>query len=137
MDDNTKLLYAQNYKLNFGDHTLTTKAKIDNFEFLENIYYLKTYDQITRLEKDSSLFFETVPGATVHNFIQNDDELSFSLLGNGHTSITLQLEGETVYRILNNKNSLLGSGVANSSGKINFSLELDPLKETHCIIKKS
>ena len=47
-----ELLRAENDgTLSFGDYTLPTKTKKDNFEFEGDIYKVKTFAEITKLEK--------------------------------------------------------------------------------------
>ena len=48
-----ELLRAENDgTLSFGDYTLPTKTKKDNFEFEGDIYKVKTFAEITKLEKN-------------------------------------------------------------------------------------
>ena len=46
----------ENGKLSFGDYTLAAKAKLDNFEKDGDIYKVKTFKEITKLEKTDSLY---------------------------------------------------------------------------------
>ena len=47
-----ELLRAENDgTLSFGDYTLAAKTKKDNFEFEGDIYKVKTFAEITKLEK--------------------------------------------------------------------------------------
>ena len=56
-----ELLRAENDgTLSFGDYTLPTKTKKDNFEFEGDIYKVKTFAEITKLEKNGT------GGCTVH-----------------------------------------------------------------------
>ena len=49
-----ELLRAENDgTLSFGDYTLTSKTKKDNFEFEGDLYKVKTFAEITKLEKES------------------------------------------------------------------------------------
>ena len=42
----------ENGKLSFGDYTLAAKAKLDNFEKDGDIYKVKTFKEITKLERN-------------------------------------------------------------------------------------
>ncbi|MDD3570816.1 MAG: endosialidase, partial [Lachnospiraceae bacterium] len=53
--------------LSFGNHLLDSKKKVMDFEVSGDLYYVKTYNEITKCEKNSKLLLETVPGATIHN----------------------------------------------------------------------
>ena len=45
--------------LSFGDYTLDSKTKLDGFEFQGDIYKVKTFKEITKLEKNG--MFVDVP----------------------------------------------------------------------------
>lgn len=51
--------------LSFGDYTLDTKTKKDGFEFQGDIYKVKTFKEITKLEKNGMFVYESVPGTAV------------------------------------------------------------------------
>ena len=51
--------------LSFGDYTLTSKTKLENFEFQGDLYKVKTFAEITKLEKNGMLIYESVPGTAV------------------------------------------------------------------------
>ena len=49
-----ELLRAENDgTLSFGDYTLAAKTKKDNFEFEGDIYKVKTFAEITKMEKNA------------------------------------------------------------------------------------
>ena len=75
-----ELLRAENDgTLSFGDYTLPTKTKKDNFEFEGDIYKVKTFAEITKLEKNGMFVYESVPGSTVENFKETDAEVTFTV----------------------------------------------------------
>ena len=50
-----ELLRAENDgTLSFGDYTLASKTKKDNYEFAGDLYKVKTFSEITKLEKKTS-----------------------------------------------------------------------------------
>ena len=65
--------------LSFGDYTLDKKTKLDNFEFEGDVYKVKTYNEITKLEKNGLFVYESVPGTAVESFSMTDSEVSFSV----------------------------------------------------------
>ena len=89
-----------NGTLSFGDYTLGEKTKKDGFEFEGDLYKVKTFHEITRLEKNDIMVLETVPGATVHNFAVTEKGASFAVEGKEDVQITMELEPETEYKIL-------------------------------------
>ena len=54
--------------LSFGDYTLASKTKLDGFEFQGDIYKVKTFREITKLEKNGMFSYESVPGTAVEHF---------------------------------------------------------------------
>lgn len=67
----------ENGTLSFGDYTLKTKAKRDNFDYQGNVFKVKTFDEITKLEKNGMFAYESVPGTTVTNFVETNNGASF------------------------------------------------------------
>lgn len=63
----------ENGTLSFGDYTLDTKAKKDKIEFEGDMYKVKTFKTMTKLDKNGQLIFESVPGSAVHNFAATTD----------------------------------------------------------------
>lgn len=58
-----ELLRAENDgTLSFGDYTLASKTKKDGFEFKGDLYKVKTFAEITKLEKNGMFVYESVPG---------------------------------------------------------------------------
>ena len=54
--------------LSFGDYTLASKTKKDNYEFEGDLYKVKTFSEITKLERNGMFVYESVPGSAVENF---------------------------------------------------------------------
>ena len=44
--------------ISFGDYTLSTKAKLDNFEHQGDLYKVKTCQEITKLERNGMFVYE-------------------------------------------------------------------------------
>ena len=76
------------------------KKKILDFEVNGNLYKVKTFKEITKLEKDGKMILETVPGATIHNFNMTDKGVNFVVEGTEDLQLTLELEPEMEYKIL-------------------------------------
>lgn len=119
-----ELLRAENDgTLNFGDYTLPTKTKKDNFEFEGDIYKVKTFAEITKLEKNGMFVYESVPGSTVENFKETDAEVTFTVSAPEDVQFTLELEPESEYEVLIDGESA-GKMNTNLSGKLSVSVEL-------------
>lgn len=113
----------ENGTLSFGDYTLEAKTKKEGFEFQGDTYKVKTFGEITRLEKNESVVFESIPGTAVEQFAATEDEVTFAVSGPANAQITLQMEADTEYVVyMNDVNA--GEIVTNMSGKLSFSVEL-------------
>lgn len=50
-----------NETLSFGNYKLSSKSKADNFEFGGDLYKVKTFKEITKLERNGMFVYESVP----------------------------------------------------------------------------
>lgn len=85
--------------LSFGDYTLDAKAKLDNFNHAGNVYKVKTFREITRLEKDGVFAYESVPGTAVTGVAFTDGGVCFAVEGPEDAEITVGLEDKTSYNV--------------------------------------
>ena len=109
--------------ISFGNYTLNVKSKASDFEHQGDLYKVKTFNEITKLEKNGMFVYESVPGTAVFNFDTKGNILSFKVEGNDTAQITLELEAEKEYEIFKN-NSFLDKMKTNLGGKLVLSLEL-------------
>ena len=132
-----ELLRAENdVTLSFGDYTLGSKTKLDGFEFQGDIYKVKTFSEITKLEKNEMFVYESVPGTAVTNFNASEQVVTFSVSAMQDVQFTLELEADTEYVVyLDDVN--VGDMKTNLSGKLSVSAELEPERSMEVkIIKK-
>lgn len=113
-----------NQTLSFGDYTLGAKSKLSDFEFQGDLYKIKTYNEITKLEKNGMFVYESVPGTTVFNFRQTENETEFTVEGNEDAQITLELEPEQEFEIFVDQESM-GIMKTNLGGKLMLSASLE------------
>ena len=119
-----ELLRAENDgTLSFGDYTLTSKTKKDNYEFDGDIYKVKTFAEITKLEKNGMFVYESVPGSAVENYRETETEVEFAVSAKGDVQFTLELEPESEYEVFIGGESA-GRMSTNLSGKLSVSVEL-------------
>ncbi|HJB45417.1 MAG TPA: endosialidase [Candidatus Mediterraneibacter surreyensis] len=119
-----ELLRAENDgTLSFGDYTLSAKTKKDNYEFEGDIYKVKTFAEITKLEKNGMFVYESVPGSAVENFRETEKEVAFTVSARGDVQFTLELEPESEYEVFIDGVSA-GKMNTNLSGKLSVSVEL-------------
>lgn len=111
--------------LSFGDYTLASKTKLDNYEFEGDLYKVKTFSEITKLEKNGMFVYESVPGSAVENFKETEKGVSFQVSAPEDVQFTLELEPESEYEVLVDGESA-GKMTTNLSGKLSVSIELNP-----------
>ena len=109
--------------LSFGNYAAKDKIKVNDFEHMGNIYSLRSHNEVTRLEKNSEMLIETVPGATVTNFILDDNSCSFDITGAASVQVTLGLAPESTYH-LRVTGEVSEEIATNRSGKLSFGAEL-------------
>ena len=112
-----------NGTISFGDYSLNTKAKLDNFEVAGDLYKVKTFKEITKLERNGLFVYESVPGTAVTGFKQTEDTVEFMVEGAEDAQITLELAEETEYEISIDGASA-GVMKTNLGGKLSVSVEL-------------
>ena len=114
-----ELLKAEeNGSLSFGDYSLTQKTKLDDFSFEGDTYKVKTFQEITRLEKNGGVVYESVPGSAVHGYKETERQIVFE------TEAADEVEPEKEYKVYVNDTNI-GKLKSSLSGKISFSIELD------------
>ena len=112
------------------------KTKKDNYEFEGDIYKVKTFAEITKLEKNGMFVYESVPGSAVESFKETESEVSFTVSAGGDVQFTLELEPESEYEVFVDGTSA-GKMSTNLSGKLSVSVELSdgqnvPVKVVKC-----
>ena len=110
--------------ISFGNYELDVKSKLSDFEHEGDLYKVKTYNKITKLERNGLFVYESVPGTSVFSLDMKENLLSFQVTGKDSAQITLELEAEKEYEIFKN-DSLLGNMKTNLGGKLVFSVELN------------
>ena len=113
----------ENGTISFGNHLMDEKKKVLDFEVSGDLYKVKTFCELTKLEKNGKMLLEAVPGATVHNFAMDDKGARFTVEGAEDVQITMELEPETEYKILIDDVNV-GKMKSNLAGKVTFSVEL-------------
>ena len=112
-----------NGTISFGDYSLDAKAKLDNFEHDGDLYKVKTFREITKLERNGMFVYESVPGTAVFNLAQDGNQMSFRVEGPEDAQITVELEAEAQYEVYLDGAST-GKMETNLGGKLSFSVEL-------------
>ena len=121
--------------LSFGNFALATKTKKDGFQYQGDSYKIKTFREITKLERNGMFVYESVPGTVVHDFRATDKAVNFVVEGEEDSQITLELEAEKEYKIHIDK-VYVGKMKTNFGGKLNLSVELEPAKMVDILVEK-
>lgn len=108
--------------LSFGNYSLGEKKKVSDFEHQGDLYKVKTFKEITKLERNGMFIYESVPGTAVFHLDVADDKLSFDVSATEEAQITLELEPEKEYEIYRDDISL-GKMKTNLGGKLVFSVD--------------
>lgn len=120
-----KLIYKEkDGTLSFGNYLLQEKKKLADFKYEGDLYKIKTYFEITKLEKNGMFVYESVPGTSVNHMKVTENGMNFSVEGKEDAQITLELEPEKEYKVTidENESSIVKT---NMSGKLNLSVELN------------
>lgn len=110
--------------LSFGNYLLDIKTKKSDFQYEGASYKIKTFREITKLEKNGALVYESVPGSVVTGFRGNKDVAEFEVEALGDISFTLEMEPESEYKLVIDGVSA-GRIPTNVGGKLNASLSLN------------
>ena len=113
-----------NGAISFGNYDLPQKTKLGDFEVAGDMYKVKTFKEITKLERNGLFVYESVPGTAVTNFKQDEKTVSFTVEGPEDAQITLELAEETEYEITIDGKSA-GTMKTNLGGKLSMSVELE------------
>ncbi|MBQ2251207.1 MAG: endosialidase [Lachnospiraceae bacterium] len=113
----------ENGTISFGNYMLDVKSKLEDYEHDGDLYKVKTFHEITKLERNGMFVYESVPGTAVTNFCVNNTEVAFTVSGAQDAQITIQLEDDMDYEVFTD-GAAVGGMKTNMSGKLSLSVEL-------------
>lgn len=123
--------------ISFGNYELEKKTKLADFEYQGDLYKVKTYHEMTKLERNDIFVYESVPGTTVIDLKTQDGGMEFTVEGAEDAQITLGMEEDTEYKvILDGVN--VGHMTTGLGGKLSFSVELEKAEQVRvqiCIVE--
>lgn len=125
----------QNGAISFGNHKLAAKAKLEDFKHDGDLLKVKTFNEITKLEKNGGFLYESVPGTSVHNLTERADGMDFTVEGDQDAQLTVGLMEDTDYEVFVDGESI---GIMNTGlgGKVSLSVELAAADEVAVKIVK-
>lgn len=115
--------------LSFGNYELEKKSKLSDFEHDGDMYKVKTFKEITKLERNGTFVYESVPGTAVNSFYESDSEMRFTVEGTGDAQITVEAENGAEYKVYVDDINV-GTVTANLGGKLVLSVELNSGKSS-------
>lgn len=86
--------------ISFGDYELAAKTKLKDFNHQGDLYKVKTFKEITKLERNDLFVYESVPGTAVENFQVSQESVEFQVSGPEDAQITLGMEEDSEYQVL-------------------------------------
>ena len=111
--------------ISFGNYELPAKSKKSDFEHDGDLYKVKTFKEITKLERNGMFVYESVPGTAVSHLKATENGMSF----------TVELEEETSYQVFVDDKEV-GEMKTNLGGKLVLSVELDSTESAAVRIEK-
>ena len=122
--------------ISFGNHKLAQKAKVEDFKHAGDLLKVKTYNEITKLEKNGMFLYESVPGTSVRDFKESENGVEFIVEGDEDAQITVGLTDDTEYEVFVAGQSV-GTMKTGLGGKLSLSVELAAAGEVSVKIVKA
>ena len=113
----------ENGSISFGNYELSQKSKVSDYPHQGDMYKVKTFQEITKLERNGMFVYESVPGTSVFSLEQDGSSMSFEVEGPEDAQITVEMEPDTEYEVFIEQAST-GKMKTNLGGKLSFSVEL-------------
>ena len=108
--------------VSFGNHKLAEKNKKEEALGADS-YKVKTYQAMTKLEKNDMFLYESVPGTSVLSFLETEKGVEFVAEGDEDAQLTVGLKDDTEYEVfVGGKN--IGKMRTGLGGKLSLSVEL-------------
>ena len=119
----------------FSNYKIKEKGKVEDFNHEGNLYKVKTFNTMTKLEKNGLFLYESVPGTSAINFKEDENGVSFFVTGDGDVQITVGLEEDTEYEVFVEEKAI-GKMKTNMGGKLSFSVSLTDGEEVAVKVAK-
>ena len=126
----------ENGAISFGNYKLDAKAKVEDYEHSGDLYKVKTYKELTKLEKNGMFAYESQPGTSVTDFRETEDGVTFQVEADEDAQITVGLQEDTEYSVTVG-DANIGTMKTNLSGKLSISVELESAGEIAVKIVKN
>lgn len=114
--------------ISFGNHKLDRKAKVEDFKHGGDLLKVKTFREMTKLEKNGMFLYESVPGTSVRDYTERENGVEFVVEGDEDAQITIGLNDDTEYEVFVSGKST-GTMTTGLGGKLSLSVELEAAGE--------
>lgn len=121
--------------ISFGNHKLAQKAKLEDFQHEGDLLKVKTFRDITKLEKNGMFLYESVPGTSVRNYVEKESGVEFVVEGDEDAQITIGLDDDTEYEVFVN-DKCIGTMATGLGGKLSLSVELEAADEVSVRVER-
>lgn len=122
--------------ISFGNHRLAQKAKVEDFQHEGDLLKVKTYKDITKLEKNGMFLYESVPGTSVRDYTEKESGVEFVVEGDEDAQITIGLDDDTEYEVFVDGKSI-GTMTTGLGGKLSLSVELEAAGEVPVRVERA
>lgn len=114
--------------ISFGNHKLEKKGKVEDYRHGGDLLKVKTFREMTKLEKNGMFLYESVPGTSVLEFVEKEDGVEFIVEGDEDAQITVGLADDKAYEVFVDGRSI-GAIKTKFGGKLSLSVELEAAGE--------
>ncbi len=122
--------------ISFGNHKLAQKAKVEDFQHEGDLLKVKTFRDITKLEKNGMFLYESVPGTSVRDYTEKESGVEFVVEGDEDAQITIGLDDDTEYEVFVGGKSI-GTMTTGLGGKLSLSVELEAAGEVAVRVERA
>lgn len=122
--------------ISFGNHKLAQKAKAEDFQHEGDLLKVKTFKDITKLEKNGMFLYESVPGTSVRDYTEKESGVEFVVEGDEDAQITIGLDDDTEYEVFVGGKSI-GIMTTGLGGKLSLSVELEAAGEVPVRVERA
>ena len=122
--------------ISFGNHKLAQKAKVEDFQHEGDLLKVKTFKDITKLEKNGMFLYESVPGTSVRDYTEKESGVEFVVEGDEDAQITIGLDDDTEYEVFVGGKSI-GKMTTGLGGKLSLSVELEAAGEVPVRVERA
>lgn len=121
--------------ISFGNYELAQKTKKSDVLVHGDSYKVKTFGEVTRLEKNDLLVYESEPGTAVSHFTEDENGVSFTVEGPEDAQIILGLADDASYRVTvgGEDQGILETGMG---GKLVLSVEMGSTDSVQITVRR-